>query len=166
MDRQNRSYGEHPHVRRDQEKGVSKEIVESLGNLEASVDLVNKIFKLSNQFDIESETSYRKIHDVFSSVLDSTLSMITSETFISQVDQVYLNLAKVRVIIEYQRARRQISDNIAEVLKGAIDKLKEQLDKVKKENNQTELQRLRRLIENIRIVIDSFAVLAKAEGRK
>jgi len=147
-------------VERQEEKGISNEIIEDLGKLEASVDLVNKIIRSSKEFNIRSESSYRKIHDLFSDVLDSTLNMVTSGALKNQIDQAYLNLAKVKVIVEYQRARGQISPNIAQVLNGAIDKLEKQLNDVKG-SNQPDLQGLRKLIENIRIVIDSFAVLAK-----
>ena len=167
MDRHNSRAGGPPHGGRGKReealeghKGVSDEIIENLGNPQASVDLVSKIINSPREFEIKSESSYRKIHDIFSSVLDSTLNMINSGTLKTQIDQVYLNLAKVRVIIEYQSARGQISHNIAKVLNGAIDMLKKQLDNIKG-SNQPDLQGLRKLIENIRVVIDSFAVLAK-----
>lgn len=145
--------------------GIIDEIIKGLENPQASVDLVSKIVNSPKEFNIKSESSYRKIHDLFSDVLDSTLNMINSNTLKAQINQVYLNLSKVKVIIEYQKARGQIGDNMAKVLNHAIDMLKKQLDNLNK-NNQPDLQGFRKLIENIRVIIDSFAVLAALTKKK
>ena len=136
------------------------EVIDKLGNPRDSLYLVNKIISSPIDAEIKSATSYLKIHDLFSSTLDFILDAIDSDTLQSQIEQIYQNLAKVKVIVDYQKARHQISDNIAKVLDKAVDKLNERLNSIKGDN-PSDLEELRELVENIRVVIDSFAVVAK-----
>ena len=136
------------------------EVIDKLGNPNDSLNLANKIISSPIDAEIRSTTSYLKIHDLFSNALDFILDAIDSDSLQSQLEQINQNLAKVKVIVNYQKIRGQITDNIAKVLDKAIDKLNDKLNSIKG-TDPSDLKELRKLVENIRVVIDSFAVVAK-----
>jgi len=136
------------------------EVIDKLGNPSDSLNLANKIISSPIDKEIKSTTSYLKIHDLISSALDFILDAIDSDSLQSQLEQIYQNLAKVKVMIDYQNNRGQIADNIAKVLDKAIEKLNDKLNSMKG-TDPSDLKELRKLVENIRVVIDSFAVVAK-----
>lgn len=112
-------------------------------------DIVKKI--LQDQTDyvsamITSGSSYRKLHDILASILDnaSNLNEKDAKEFFNK------QLPKVRIIVDYQKERGLIKEE----LKSAIDKMIDELINANEKN-------LHNLIENSRLFLDSLAVIAK-----
>jgi len=99
--------------------------------------------------EIRSESSFRKIHEIFISVLDTAEGLSSQEAmnFLRQ------QLARGRVIIEYQNARDLIGDRLKDLLVSVINELTSA--------NQNDIKRL---ISNARLLMDSIAVVAKRES--
>lgn len=99
--------------------------------------------------EIKSESSFRKIHEIVISVLDTAEGLPNQEVmnFLGQ------QLARVRVIVEYQNARELIGDRLKDLLVSVINDLTNA--------NQNDIKKL---ISNARLLMDSIAVIAKRES--
>jgi hypothetical protein len=99
--------------------------------------------------EIRSESSFRKIHEIFIGILDTAEGLSPQEAlnFLRQ------QLARGRVIIEYQNARDLIGDRLKDLLVSVINELTSA--------NQNDIKRL---ISNARLLMDSIAVIAKRES--
>jgi len=99
--------------------------------------------------EIRSESSFRKIHEIFIGILDTAEGLSSQEAmnFLRQ------QLARGRVIIEYQNARDLIGDRLKDLLVSVINELTSA--------NQNDIKRL---ISNARLLMDSIAVIAKRES--
>jgi len=120
-------------------KGDSMQIVKDV--LERYYDDIAK--------EIRSESSFRKIHEIFIGILDTAEGLSPQEAlnFLRQ------QLARGRVIIEYQNARDLIGDRLKDLLVSVINELTSA--------NQNDIKRL---ISNARLLMDSIAVIAKRES--
>ncbi|MUN29085.1 hypothetical protein [Sulfuracidifex metallicus] len=110
------------------------------------------------QKQIKSETSYRKVHELLATVLDSSLQLLGQPSTL--MDFMNLSLAKARVIVEYQSNRDLISDNLKNLLVSLIDQLITSVQQYSQ--NKLVKEKIRENIEKVRIAIDSIAVLAKS----
>lgn len=99
--------------------------------------------------DIESETSYRKIHEVLVNILDSAEEMDVQQAKTFLKDQ----LSRAYVIIKYQKARDQINDQLSDILIKMINEL-----------SAADVNNVKELIRRARLLVDSIAVIAKEVG--
>jgi len=100
---------------------------------------------------IKSETSYRKIHEILATILDTAEGMNSNDA----ISFLKKQLPRVYVIIEYQNARGQIYNGLRDLLINVINELlSANASNIKNEN----------LIRNARLLIDSLAVIAKEVG--
>ncbi|AWS00752.1 hypothetical protein DFR87_13000 [Metallosphaera hakonensis JCM 8857 = DSM 7519] len=116
------------------------------------MDIVRSILK--DNFDyfmrqIKSETSFRKIHEILTTILDNAEALDTSKAknlLSNQIPRAY-------VIIEYQNVRGQIYNDLRDLLIEMINDLLS----AKEQNVKT-------LIRKARLLLDSLAVIAKEVG--
>jgi len=100
---------------------------------------------------IKSETSYRNIHEILATILDTAEGMDPNDA----ISFLKKQLPRVYVIIEYQNARGQIYNGLRDLLINVINELlSANASNIKNEN----------LIRNARLLIDSLAVIAKEVG--
>jgi len=100
---------------------------------------------------IKSETSYRNIHEILATILDTAEGMNPNDA----ISFLKKQLPRVYVIIEYQNARGQIYNGLRDLLINVINELlSANASNIKNEN----------LIRNARLLIDSLAVIAKEVG--
>ena len=107
---------------------------------------------------IKSETSYRKIHEILATILDTAEGILDTAEGRNSNDAISFlkkQLPRVYVIIEYQNARGQIYNGLRDLLINVINELlSANASNIKNEN----------LIRNARLLIDSLAVIAKEVG--
>jgi len=100
---------------------------------------------------IKSETSYRKIHEILATILDTAEGMNSNDA----ISFLKKQLPRVYVIIEYQNARGQIYNGLRDLLINVINELlSANASNIKNKD----------LIRNARLLIDSLAVIAKEVG--
>jgi len=98
---------------------------------------------------IKSETSYRKIHEILATILDTAEGMNSNDA----ISFLKKQLPRVYVIIEYQNARGQIYNGLRDLLINVINELL-----------SANASNIKNLIRNARLLIDSLAVIAKEVG--
>jgi len=98
---------------------------------------------------IKSETSYRKIHEILATILDTAEGMNSNDA----ISFLKKQLPRVYVIIEYQNARGQIYNGLRDLLINVINELL-----------SANASNIKDLIRNARLLIDSLAVIAKEVG--
>jgi len=126
-----------------------------------TMTLVNKLFEgnMYNELrkEIESESSYRKVHELLSSIIDDTESLLNQRQKGDVIkSRLSIHLARASVIIRYQEARDQLGKGIAKILNGVIDEIYRNV------NNEDVL---RKVLSNARVLIDALAVIAKEKRR-
>jgi len=149
--------------RGEQQRGLVDDFVKELSKYLVSDDTmawVNKLFKgnMYNELgkEIKSESSYRRVHELLSSIIDDTellLNQGQSSDFIRS--RLSTDLARASVIIRYQEARGQLGKGIAKILNGVIDEIYK---------NVSNGSVLRKVLSNARVLIDALAVIAKEKG--
>ncbi|MGC8543221.1 MAG: hypothetical protein ACP5NQ_04720 [Vulcanisaeta sp.] len=150
-----------PGSQRKEQYGVINQFVENLHKYLRgdSMELVKQIFDDENIYnslkrDIKSESSYRRVHELLSSVIDHAERLISQGQKVEDIRrQLATELAKVRIIIKYQEARGQIHSNIAKLLENAIRELYS--------DDIRDPKVLKNVLSNARILIDALAVIAK-----
>ncbi|PSO08795.1 hypothetical protein B9Q04_03745 [Candidatus Marsarchaeota G2 archaeon BE_D] len=96
---------------------------------------------------ITSESSYRKIHEILITILDTAEGLKPEEALNFLNEQ----LPRAYVIIEYQNVRGQINKDLRRILTNMIDDL-----------SLSNANDIRKLIRNARLLLDSLAVIAKS----
>ena len=148
------------------------------------IQIVKKVLEEKRNYysnQIESETSFRKIHSLITDILDNAEVMLSSTS--GNANDQGKNAAKLllkeylpmaRVYIEYQKARGLIKDDLANVLTAFIMKLVDLSEGMQGTQNQTgsggggknEEIDLRTAIRRFRLFLDSLAVVAKTKRKK
>ncbi len=153
-----------------------------LETLDDDVELANYINRLlsadshsvNELIDKTSRSGYRRVHDHLADTLDkliSTLDKLISrpEVGSGELKGSLLSLSKTLILVEYQLARKQISDNLANTLKDIIRKLMSDISKALESKEPTrfieELKKLKEEVERARTIIDCLAVLVYREKR-
>jgi hypothetical protein len=121
----------------------------SIKNMEA-MEVVKEV--LGEKFrdfrsQITSESSYRKIHEILITILDTAEGLKPEEALNFLNEQ----LPRAYVIIEYQNVRGQINKDLRRILTNMIDDL-----------SLSNANDIRKLIRNARLLLDSLAVIAKS----
>jgi hypothetical protein len=105
-------------------------------------------------------TAYRRIHEVLGSFLDfATRVASKDEQWNRAFGKLSVELARARIIVNYQLARNQISFDIASLLNAILDALENELRKKSRE-------RVREVAENGRTLLDALAVFVYMHGKK
>ncbi len=113
-------------------------------NKDTTYDIVNLILvKQRRNIRIKSSSSYRKIHDMFATVIDDAIRVPAA----NRSQFLDTQLAKLKILVEYQKSRGQLTPNVADILEQSIDAIK---------NNNGD----RAILEKVRALIDSIAVIA------
>jgi len=147
----------------EQQRGLIDDFVKELSKYlegDDTMTWVNELFKgdMYNELgeEIKSESSYRRVHELLSSIIDDTellLNQGQSSDFIRS--RLSTDLARASVIIRYQEARGQLGKGIAKILNGVIDEIYK---------NASNGSVLRKVLSNARVLIDALAVIAKEKG--
>lgn len=110
-------------------------------------------------------TAYRRVHEILGSVLDFVIRAATeiTETTENQrkaeiANRLAIELSRAKVIVNYQLARDQISQDIAMVLNHVLDSISNALRRGQREA-------VRELAERGRALIDALAVFVYRHGR-
>jgi len=97
----------------------------------------------SRDITFKSYTSYRRVHEVLSAIIDEALRGGSLET-------IQTGLARALILIKYQNAREQLSDKIAELLSILIIEISQRLNR----------SDIKQLLERVRIFLDALVTLA------
>jgi hypothetical protein len=107
-------------------------------------------------------TAYRRVHEVLASVLDFASQAAAQATDEKSWDTVARRLAvelsRAKVIVNYQLARDQISQDMATLLNEMLSSIGNALERRQREQVQ-------HLAERGRVLIDALAVLVYRFGR-
>lgn len=117
------------------------------------IDIVKEVLEKNHDYflrQIKSESSYRKIHEILATILDTAEGMNNDEEAVKFLKE---QLPRAYLIIEYQNVRGQIYDDLKKIL---IDMINDLLNAPQKE--------VKTLIRKARLLIDSLAVVAKEVG--
>lgn len=133
---------------------------------------VNMILGLSKDHAIKfiggtTITAYRRVHEVITSALDEITKRMPSkspEEVRKELGAIELMIARSLILINYQEAREQISENLARLLKGVMETVSKVLAEISKPGTQ-DLNRLIERANKARSVLDSVAVLVYKYGR-
>jgi len=113
-----------------------------------------------------SRSGYRRVHEHLAVILDrlaATLDRLISglEAGSGELKGSLLGLSKALILVKYQLARDQISNDLANILIGIIRKLMSDISKMmeSKEPTSEELKKLREKVERARTIMDCLAVL-------
>ena len=108
-----------------------------------------------------SHSGYRRVHEHLAATLDRLISGLEAGS--GELKGSLLSLSKALILVEYQLARKQISDSLANILIGIIRKLISDISKMMESKEPTrssdELRKLREKVERARTIIDCLAVL-------
>ncbi len=119
------------------------------------IDIINRVFTewdQSRDIDFKSYTSYRRIHEVISSILDEALKGINPTVL-------NMGLAQALVLIKYQCVRKQISQTVADLLTDLIMELSKKITNLDEKTQ-------RQLLERVRTFLDALATLAYKKTHK
>jgi hypothetical protein len=108
-----------------------------------------------------SHSGYRRVHEHLAATLDRLISGLEAGS--EELKGSLLSLSKALILVEYQLARKQISDGLASILTGIIRKLMSDISRIMELKEPTrsseELKKLREKVERARTIIDCLAVL-------
>jgi hypothetical protein len=104
-------------------------------------------------------TAYRRVHEILASVLDFAARAAADDTqWKTAYGRLAVELSRAKIVVNYQLARGQISQDIATLLNDVLNAIDNAL-----RSNQR--QRVRELAESGRVLIDALAVLVYRFGR-
>jgi len=104
-------------------------------------------------------TAYRRVHEILASVLDFAAQVAAADEtrWRSAAGRLAVELSRAKIMVNYQLAREQISQDIATLLNEVLSSIDNALRR-----NQREL--VRELAERGRVLIDALAVLVYRFG--
>jgi CRISPR/Cas system CSM-associated protein Csm2 small subunit len=110
-------------------------------------------------------TAYRRIHEQLAAAIDRAIEKLRKRERDKGLDEsekseILLDLSRSLILVEYQRARDQISQAVANMLIDVINGL---VDSVRQ--REINVDDLRKIFERGRALIDTFAVIAYEYGR-
>jgi CRISPR/Cas system CSM-associated protein Csm2 small subunit len=133
-------------------------------------NLIQRTFRLDRHSLIRilgktTTPAYRRIHEQLAATIDRAIEKLRKRERDKGLDEserseILLDLSRSLILIEYQRARDQISQDVANILINVINGL---LDSVRQ--REINVDDLRKIFERGRALIDTFAVIAYEYGR-
>ena len=134
-------------------------------------NLIQKAFRLDRHslehiMDETTTTAYRRIHEQLAATIDRAIEKLRKRERDKGLDEserseILLDLSRSLILVEYQRARDQISQAVANMLIDVINGL---VDSVRQ--REINVDDLRKIFERGRALIDTFAVIAYEYGKK
>jgi len=104
-------------------------------------------------------TAYRRVHEILASVLDFAARVAADKAQWERAQgRLAVELSRAKIIVNYQLARDQISQDIAALLNDVLNAIDSAV-----RNNQRE--QVQKLAEHGRVLIDALAVLVYRFGR-
>jgi hypothetical protein len=126
-----------------------------------------KVREIKELIGDTSHSGYRRVHEHLAATLDRLISGLEAGS--GELKGSLLSLSKALILIEYQLARKQISDGLAGILTGIIRKLMSDINRAMESREPTrsseELKKLKEKVERARTIIDCLAVLVYREKR-
>ena len=113
-----------------------------------------------------SKTAYRRVHERLASSIDKILEKLRNYKYEEgkNIDikdiagSALADLARSKILLNYQNARGQISDDLKSILESIVDKLAKDIESIQSSDSQ-KLEELRKKLERARTLIDVIAVL-------
>jgi len=127
-----------------------------------------RVREVRNLIGDTSRSGYRRVHEHLAATLDRLISEL--EVGSGDLRGSLLSLSKALILIEYQLARKQISEGLANILIDIVRKLMSDISKAMESKESTKSsEELKKLLkgkaERARTIIDCLAVLVYREKR-
>jgi gas vesicle protein len=105
-------------------------------------------------------TAYRRVHEILASVLDFAARAAADESqWKTAYSRLVVELSRAKIMVNYQLARDQISQDIAALLNDVLSSIDSAV-----RNNQRD--RMQERAERGRVLIDALAVLVYRFGKE
>ncbi len=158
---------------------IAQKVAEGMDDDEKLYEAVNQLLTLletlrENQIKKilggTTATAYRRVHERLASSIDKILEKLRSikhekDESSKGIDikniagSALADLTRSQILLRYQNARGQISDDLRSILESIVSKLVNDIKSLQSSDSQ-KLEELRRKLERARSLIDAIAVLA------
>jgi len=149
---------------------LSDQVAQSIDSDEKLYEIVDQIMKLP-EYQIKrilggtSTTAYRRVHERLASSIDRILEKLRIYKNVRDIAGTALSdLTRSLILLRYQNARRQISDDLRSILESIVSKLVNDIKSLQSSDSE-KLKELRKKLERARSLIDAIAVLAYEYGK-
>ena len=149
---------------------LSDQVAQSIESDEKLYEIVDQIMKLP-EYQIKrilggtSTTAYRRVHERLASSIDRILEKLRIYKNVKDIAGPALSdLTRSLILLRYQNARGQISDDLRSILESIVSKLVNDIKSLQSSDSE-KLEELRKKLERARSLIDAIAVLAYKYGK-
>jgi hypothetical protein len=149
---------------------LSDQAAQSIDSDEKLYEIVDQIMKLP-EYQIKrilggtSTTAYRRVHERLASSIDRILERLRNYKNVKDIAGPALSdLTRSLILLRYQNARGQISDDLRSILESIVSKLVNDIKSLQSSDSE-KLEELRKKLERARSLIDAIAVLAYEYGK-
>jgi CRISPR/Cas system CSM-associated protein Csm2 small subunit len=149
---------------------LSDQAAQSIESDEKLYEIVDQIMKLP-EYQIKrilggtSTTAYRRVHERLASSIDRILERLRNYKNVKDIAGPALSdLTRSLILLRYQNARGQISDDLRSILESIVSKLVNDIKSLQSSDSE-KLEELRKKLERARSLIDAIAVLAYEYGK-
>jgi CRISPR/Cas system CSM-associated protein Csm2 small subunit len=149
---------------------LSDQVAQSIDSDEKLYEIVDQIMKLP-EYQIKrilggtSTTAYRRVHERLASSIDRILEKLRIYKNVRDIAGTALSdLTRSLILLRYQNARGQISDDLRSILESIVSKLVNDIKSLQSSDSE-KLKELRMKLERARSLIDAIAVLAYEYGK-
>ena len=151
--------------RQEQEEAIAevKRHIDSVLKREGDVyNAVQGILGAVDKLTPITQASYRKFHELIASSIDNAMYILrgTGSRLEEAKGRLSVSLTQARILVEYQRARKQLDDYWAEILRHYTDTLHSIVSSARDETV------LRESLERARLALDALATLAYLKKRR
>ncbi len=140
---------------------VKKYIISVLRREGDVYEAVQGILGTVDELSSITQASYRKFHELVASSIDNTMYILrgAGARLEEAKSRLSVSLTQARILVEYQKARGQLDQYWAEILRHYIDTLHGIIRDAGDENV------LREILERARLALDALATLAYLKKR-
>jgi hypothetical protein len=154
---------------------LSDQAAQGIDSDEKLYEIVDQIMKLP-EYQIKrilrgtSTTAYRRVHERLASSIDRILERLRNYKNVKDINvrdiagPALSDLTRSLILLRYQNARRQISDDLRSILESIVSKLVNDIKSLQSSDSE-KLKELRKKLERARSLIDAIAVLAYKYGK-
>jgi CRISPR/Cas system CSM-associated protein Csm2 small subunit len=154
---------------------LSDQVAQSIESDEKLYEIVDQIMKLP-EYQIKrilggtSTTAYRRVHERLASSIDKILEKLRNYKNVKDINvrdiagTALSDLTRSLILLRYQNARGQISDDLRSILESIVSKLVNDIKSLQSSDSE-KLKELRKKLERARSLIDAIAVLAYEYGK-
>jgi len=149
---------------------LSNQAAQSIDSDEKLYEIVDQIMKLpKNQIERilgdTSTTAYRRVHKMLALSIDRILERLRNYKNVKDIAGPALSdLTRSLILLRYQNARGQISNDLRSILESIVSKLVNDIKSLQSSDSE-KLEELRKKLERARSLIDAIAVLAYKYGK-